>query len=206
MTSAPLPHPEDNEPDPHAAPLVDLSQYDQSHFDRGRPGWYILLWWLVQAIAFPLTPHPCHTIRRSVLRLFGATIGKKVLIRPTARFTFPWKVKIGDYSWIGDDVVFYSLDTISIGCHCVISQKTYLCTGSHDIHDPTFRLNTAPIHVGNGAWVATDCFVAPGVTIGANAVVAARSSVFSNLPAQFVCKGTPCRPCYHRDIAIQKGH
>lgn len=112
-----------------AEPLVDLRLYDQSWFDRGKPGWYILLWWLVQAIAFPISPHNAHGFRCWLLRLFGAKIGKKVMVRPTARFTYPWKVEIGDYSWIGDDVVLYSLDRIAIGTQCVISQKSYLCTG-----------------------------------------------------------------------------
>lgn len=177
---------------------VDLQQYDQMGFDRGRPGWYVLLWWLVQAIVFPLTPHPMNGIRRSVLRWFGAKIGKRVLIRPTARFTYPWKVEIGDHSWIGDDVVFYSLDRIVIGSHCVISQKSYLCTGSHDLSDPKFGLITAPITIGNGVWIATDCWIAPGVKIGANTVIGARSSVFSHLPEQQVCWGTPCRSRYPR--------
>ncbi|EAM52215.1 hypothetical protein CwatDRAFT_5343 [Crocosphaera watsonii WH 8501] len=35
-------------------PWVDLREYDQSWYDRGRPGWYVLLWWLIQSIAFPL--------------------------------------------------------------------------------------------------------------------------------------------------------
>lgn len=177
---------------------VNLQQYDQTGFDRGRPGWYVLLWWLVQAIVFPLTPHPMNGIRRSVLRWFGAKIGKRVLIRPTARFTYPWKVEIGDHSWIGDDVVFYSLDRIAIGSHCVISQKSYLCTGSHDLSDPKFGLITAPIAIGNGVWIATDCWIAPGVKIGANTVIGARSSVFSDLPEQHVCWGTPCRSRYPR--------
>jgi len=180
--------------------LVDLRRYDQSWFDRGRPGWFVLIWWLVQAIAFPLTPHPVNSWRCSLLRLFGAKIGKGVIIRPTARFTFPWKVEIGDYSWIGDDVVFYSLDQIRIGQHCVVSQKSYLCTGSHDIHDPTFNLITSGITIGNGAWIATDCFIAPGVEIGAYSVIGARSSVFGNIPPQQVCWGTPCRPHYQREI------
>lgn len=179
---------------------IDLQRYDQSDYDRGRPGWLILLWWLVQAIAFPLSPHFLHTFRVGLLRLFGARIGQGVLIRPTARFTYPWKVEIGDYSWIGDDVVLYSLDQIVIGQHCVISQKSYLCTGSHDIHDSTFRLKTAPIHIGNGAWVAADCFVAPGVHIGANTVVGTRSTVTRDLPAQQVCWGTPCRPRQPRTV------
>jgi putative colanic acid biosynthesis acetyltransferase WcaF len=188
-----------------AKPLVNLQNYDQSWFDRGRPGWYVLVWWLVQAIVFPLTPHPFNQIRCRVLRWFGATIGKGVLIRPTARFTYPWKVDIGDFSWVGDDVVFYSLARIRIGSHCVISQKTYLCTGNHDIRDPAFGLKTASIEVGNGVWIATDCFVAPGVQIGANAVIGARSSVFSSMPEQQVCWGTPCRPHYLRTVQSDRG-
>jgi putative colanic acid biosynthesis acetyltransferase WcaF len=181
-------------------PLVDLSQYDSSKYDRGRPGWFVLLWWLVQAIAFPLSPHTFNGFRKWLLQLFGAKIGTGVIIRPTARFTYPWNVEIGDYSWIGDDVVFYSLDRIHIGCHCVISQNSYLCTGSHDIQDPGFGLILSPIAIGNGVWIATDCFIAPGVQIGANAVIGARSSVFNNIPTQQVCWGTPARPRYQRQI------
>ena len=185
-----------------AEPWIDLRRYDQSGFDRGRPGWYVLVWWLVQAVMFPLTPHPLNGLRCQLLRLFGAKIGQSVLIRPTARFTYPWKVEIGDFSWIGDDVVFYSIDQITVGQHCIISQKTYLCTGSHDIADARFALQTRPIAIGNGTWVATDCLVTQGVKIGANTVVGARSTVLSSLPAQQVCWGTPCRPRYAREMKV----
>ncbi len=181
-----------------APPIVDLRQYDQSWFDRGRPGLFILFWWLVQAIAFPLTPQPLHSWRRFILQLFGAKIGKGVQIRPTARFTYPWKIEIGDYTWIGDDVVFYSLDRICVGEHSVISQKSYLCTGSHDPKDSAFGLITQPIAIGNGVWIATDCFIGPGVKIGANALIGTRSSVFKNMPEGQVCFGSPCRPRYQR--------
>jgi putative colanic acid biosynthesis acetyltransferase WcaF len=181
-----------------AEPLIDLRKYDQSWFDRGKPGWLILLWWLVQAIAFPLTPQPLNGLRCWLLRLFGAKIGRGVMLRPTARFTYPWKIEIGDYSWIGDDVVFYSLDYIYIGCHCVISHQSYLCTGSHDLRDPAFGLMTKAIKIGNGAWIAADCFIAPGVTIGSNAVIGVRSNVFKDLPEAQVCWGNPCIPRYPR--------
>ena len=118
--------------------LLDLRTYNISQFDRGKPSWYVMLWWLIQAIAFPLSLHNFNSFRCFLLRLFGAKIGKGVVIRPSSRFTFPWKVEIGDYSWIGDDVIFYSIDRITIGSHSVISQKTYLCTGSHDIEDRSF--------------------------------------------------------------------
>ena len=181
---------------------VDLRQYDSSQHDRGRPGWLVMLWWLIQGICFPLSLHNFNGFRVWLLRLFGAKIGQGVVIRPTARFTYPWKIAIGDYSWIGDNVVLYSVDRINIGCHCVISQKSYLCTGSHDITKPNFSLITAPIEIGNGVWIATDCFVAAGVTIGANTIVGARSSVFRNIPAQKIAWGSPCIP--HRSRVINK--
>lgn len=185
-----------------AEPWIDLRKYDQSWFDRGKPMWFILLWWFVQAIAFPLTLHNFNFLRCWLLRLFGAKIGMGVIIRPTARFTYPWKVEIGDYSWIGDNVVFYSLDRISVGSHCVISQESYLCTGSHDIQDVAFNLITAPIAIGNGVWIAADCFIAPGVKIGANSVIGARSSVFGDISSATVAWGTPCRDRYPRKMDL----
>ena len=181
-----------------AEPFADLRRYDQSWFDRGRPGWYILLWWLVQAIAFPLTPHPLNEIRCLLLRLFGAHIGKNVIIRPTVRITYPWRVDVGDYSWIGDNVVLYSLDHVRIGPQCVISQNSYLCTGSHDWQDPAFGLKTAPIAIGTGVWIAADCFIGLGVRIGANAVIGVRSTVLTDIPSAQVSWGTPCRPRFLR--------
>lgn len=183
-------------------PLVDLRTYSPN-LDRGRPNWYVMLWWLVQAIAFPLSLHNFNRWRCFILRLFGATIGEGVVIRPTARFTFPWQVRIGDHSWIGDNVVFYSLDRINIGSHCVISQKSYLCTGSHSIETKSFDLITAPINIGNGVWIATDCFVAAGVEIGANAVVGARSNVMTSIPSLQVAWGSPCIIRYPRTIKPQ---
>jgi putative colanic acid biosynthesis acetyltransferase WcaF len=191
-------HKSEEEPLLDLPAVIDLSKYDQSGFDRGRPNWLILSWWLIQAIAFPLSLHNFNGFRCWLLRLFGATIGKNVIIRPTARFTYPWKVSIGDYCWIGDNVIFYSLDHIAIASHCIISQKTYLCTGSHNIHDPHFALITAPIIIGNGVWVATDCFIAPGVKIGANTVIGARSSVFKNIPENYIAYGNPCLARYSR--------
>jgi len=171
---------------------VDLRQYDPAQHDRGKPSWIVILWWLLQGICFPLTLHNFNGFRVWLLRVFGAKIGQGVVIRPTARFTYPWKIAVGDYSWIGDDVVLYSIDRINIGNHCVISQKSYLCTGSHDHSDRSFGLITSPINIGNGVWLASDCFVAAGVAIGANSIVGARSSVFSNIAAEQIAWGSPC--------------
>ncbi len=87
--------------------------------------------------------------------------------------------------------VLYTLGEINIGAHAVISQKGYLCTGSHDYTSAHFDINAAPIVIGEKCWLATDVFVAPGVTIGHGTVVGARSSVFKSLPANAICRGNP---------------
>ncbi|MEM9273616.1 MAG: hormogonium polysaccharide biosynthesis acetyltransferase HpsU [Cyanobacteria bacterium P01_F01_bin.143] len=179
-------------------PFVNLRDYKANTYSRGRSSLIVMIWWLLQAIAFPLSLHNFNNFRCWLLRLFGAKIGQGVVIRPTVRVTYPWKLSIGDYSWIGDDVVFYSIDRIAIGSHTVISQKSYLCTASHDFGDSSFPTTTSPIHIGNGAWIATDCFIAPGITIGANAVIGARSSVFRDIPQQQVAWGSPCTIRYSR--------
>ena len=78
--------------------------------------------------------------RRILLRMFGAKIGRNVLIRPSAKITYPWKVSIGEYSWIGDNAVLYSLGEIEIGNNTVISQRCYLCTASHKYDDSSFPI------------------------------------------------------------------
>ena len=168
---------------------------------RGRPAWVVQLWWLVQDTLFRWSPQFMYGWRRWLLRLFGAQIGKKVLIRPTVRVTYPWKVRIGDYSWIGDDVVLYSLGEINIGAHTVISQKSYICTGSHDFTKPEFPIYALPIEIGDQVWIATDVFVAPGVTIGDGAVVGARSTVLHDLPGEMICYGSPAHPVRRREMS-----
>ena len=158
---------------------------------RGRSGWYVQMWWIVEAILFRTSPQFLYGWRRFLLRSFGATIGKQVRIRPSVHTQFPWKLNIGDYSWIGDDVVLYSLGKITIGKNVVISQKSYLCAGTHDYKDPNFAIKNPPITIEDECWLATDVFVAPGVEIGKGSVIGARSSVFESIPAGKICTGSP---------------
>lgn len=171
----------------------DLSRYKFPENFRGRNVFEVQLWWFVQAIFFNLSPQFMYGWRRFLLRLFGAKIGKKVLLRPSVTVTYPWKVEIGDRSWIGDGVVLYSLGKIEIGSDTVISQKCYLSSGSHKHNKMDFLIYQEKITIANQCWLATDVFVANGVTIGKGTVVGARSSVFSNLPPAKVCFGTPAK-------------
>jgi putative colanic acid biosynthesis acetyltransferase WcaF len=118
-----------------------------------------------------------------VLRLFGADIGERVLIRHGVRIHWPWKLQIGDDVWIGVDAWLLNLEPIRIGSNVCISQGVLLCTGSHDASSPSFEYDNAPIHIHNGAWVAARATVLRGVTVGANAVVGATALVTRDVPS-----------------------
>lgn len=160
---------------------------------RGRSGLVVQLWWFTDFFFFKLSPQIMYGWRRFLLRLFGARIGKNVIIRPSVTITYPWKVSIGDYSWIGDNVELYSLEEIEIGSNVVISQKSYLCAASHEYDKEDFPIWGRKITIEDECWLATDVYVAPGITISKGAVVGARSSVFKDLPAGKVCMGSPAK-------------
>lgn len=179
----------------------DLSRFRLPDGFRGRSALWVQIWWLVQATLFRASPQFAYGFRRSILRFFGARIGHRVLIRPSARITYPWKVAIGQGSWVGDNVVLYSLGNIEIGSNSVISQRSYLCAADHDYRIVEFPIRARPVHIGDQVWVGTDVFVGPGVCIGSGAVIGARSSVFKNMPSEMVCVGSPCLPVKERATA-----
>jgi len=107
--------------------------------------------------------------------------------------TYPWKVTLDDWSWVGDRATLYSLGEIVIGESAVVSQHSYLCTGAHDYTRPTFDIYAKGIRIEPEAWVAAHVFVGPGVTIGRGAVVGACSVVLKDVPAGMICAGNPLR-------------
>lgn len=171
-----------------------LNKFSVPEGFRGRGVMVVQLWWIVQASLFAWSPQFMYRWRNFLLRCFGARIGKGVVIRPTVQITYPWKLTIGDYAWVGDGAELYTLGNITIGKHAVVSQRSYLCTGSHDYQSENFDIYAKSIVIEDEAWVATDVYIAPGVTIGKGAVIGARSSVFNDMPAGMICIGSPAKP------------
>jgi putative colanic acid biosynthesis acetyltransferase WcaF len=174
-------------------PIQELNKFKLPKKFRGKNAFTVQLWWIVQGTFFRMSPQFLYGFRRFLLRLFGAQIGKKVILRPTVKVTYPWKVSIGDYSWIGDEVTLYSLGEIEIGKNVVISQKSYICTGSHNYSKPDFPIYSKKIVIEDECWLGTDVFVAPGIIIEKATVVGARSSVYKSLPSNKVCIGNPAK-------------
>lgn len=171
-----------------------LNQFYLPDGFRGRSALVVQLWWLIQSSLFAMSPQFAYKWRNFLLRCFGAKIGKGVIIRPTVRITYPWKLTIGDFSWVGDNAELYTLGEIEIGSNVVVSQKSYLCAATHDYTKETFDMIDKKITIKDEVWLAADVYIAPGITVNKGALVGARSSVFNDLPAGMICVGSPAKP------------
>jgi putative colanic acid biosynthesis acetyltransferase WcaF len=153
-----------------------------------------LLWWIGGFVLFKCSLRPMYAWRRWVLRLFGAKVGKRASVQRSARIELPWNLEIGRYNTIGENTWVYNLDKVRLGDYVTLSQRVFLCTGSHDYTRPEFEMIRKPISIRRGVWIAADVFVGPGVTIGEDAVIGVRSVVLKDMPKGMVCVGHPCVP------------
>jgi putative colanic acid biosynthesis acetyltransferase WcaF len=180
-----------------APPLVYRNQLSY----RNRIG--RVLWTVVWATLFRLSPTPFFGWRRILLRCFGASIGIRANVYPHCRIWAPWNLTMGAHSCLANDVDCYCVDAVVLGDFATVSQQTMLCTATHDYNDPEFRLATKPITIGTRAWIGARVFIAPGVNVGEGAVVGAASAVFHNVATWTVVGGNPARPLKKRSIGEQ---
>ncbi|MEM1303324.1 MAG: WcaF family extracellular polysaccharide biosynthesis acetyltransferase [Planctomycetota bacterium] len=188
----------DTAPPVESAPQVDLSRYTPGDYHPGRGKLTQVAWYFCSLALVECRWLPFSSVRCAVLRWFGARIGHGVRIKPRVRIKFPWRLSVGDYTWIGEDAWIDNLADVQIGSHACVSQGAYLCTGSHDARSTGFELITKPITLADGAWVAARAVVLPGVELGPNAMAAAGSVVTKSVPAGVIVGGNPARPLGER--------
>jgi len=163
-------------------------------FDRGRSVFVFSFWWLFKCLFFSTSlPWPSN-LKVGILRLFGARLGCGVVIKPRVNIHFPWRLVVGDFVWLGEEVNIFNFELVKIGSNACISQQVFLCAAGHDYRDPAFSYRNAPISIGDGVWLQARVFVCPGVSVGDEVVVTACSFVKSDLPANRVCSGNPAVP------------
>lgn len=147
--------------------------------------WFVLARW---------TPAPIHRWRIIILRLFGAKVHKSAHIYPSVRIWLPSNLTVGENSALGPRSIVYNMAPIALGARVVVSQGAHLCAGTHAFRDRNFQLLALPISIGHGAWIATDAFVGPGVTVGRDAVLGARAVATRSLNENTVYVGNPAKP------------
>jgi putative colanic acid biosynthesis acetyltransferase WcaF len=171
--------------------MIDLSRFNNAEFSRGVPLWKELAWWVARSLLFaPWFPVPS-SLKVAALRCFGAKVGAGVVIRSRVNITFPWRLEVGDHVWIGDEVYILSLAQVRIGSNVCISQRAFLCTGSHDFSAKSFDLVTGEIEIGEGCWVGAQSFVGPGVQFGRGSRCLAGAVVARSVPEGTTVGGVP---------------
>lgn len=170
--------------------VIDLSRAPGERAAWNRPVWVVYAWGVCELLFVTNPWQISSSLRVAVLRLFGARIGTGVVFRPRTRVRFPWKLEIGDRSWIGEGVWFHNQAHISVGSDVVISQETMLTTGSHAVHRD-MALITRPIRIGDGAWITTRCLVLGGADVGTSAVVQPYTVVRGAVPASVIWGALP---------------
>jgi len=155
-------------------------------------------WNIVYVFLFRPSPNFLHGWRSFLLRSFGAKVGRGVHVYPRVKIWAPWNLELKDQCGIANGATLYSQGHISIGYRAVISQDSYICTGTHDYQLSGQPLITFPIIIQDYVWVAAGAFVNPGITIEEGAVIGARSVVTKNMPPWMICAGHPCKPIKQR--------
>ena len=170
---------------------INLSNYDNSWYKPGGGTAKRILWYFTNVLFFINSLNPSSGIKVRLLRLFGAKIGKGVVIKPGVNIKYPWNLSIGDYSWIGENVWIDNLVHVTIGSNVCISQGAMLLCGNHDYKRPTFDLMVKPIVIEDGAWVGAQSTVCPGVTMHSHSVLAVGSIVSKDLVPFSIYRGNP---------------
>lgn len=172
-------------------PRVQLARTHRGGYHPGRPFAVRALWLIVEALVLLNPVIVSYPLKRAVLRLFGATVGKGVLIKPGLHVKYPWRLVVGDDCWLGERAWIDNMEDVTLASDVVVSQGAYLCTGNHDWADPAMPLAPRPIVVEHGAWIGAYAKVAPGTTIGAGSVLSLGAVALADTEPWGIYVGNP---------------
>jgi putative colanic acid biosynthesis acetyltransferase WcaF len=182
---------------------VNLARFDNSHYHPGRSGLWRALWYFAGLPLLRCEWITSSSIRATLLRLFGAQVGRDTVMRHGLKVKYPWHLIVGNRCWFGEGVWIDNLTTVTIGNDVCLSQAAYLCTGNHNWSDPAFGLIVKTIDLEDGAWAGARSILTPGVVLGRCAVAAAGSVIVHDIPDYEIHAGNPAAFSRHRIFACQ---
>lgn len=165
----------------------ELDRFTKDGYSKGRGLLMQASWFAISNLFFMKWWFP-PKLRPFVLRRFGCRVGKNVFIRHRVRILWPWKLEIGDNSWLGEDLWILNLEPVKVGSNVCLSQEVILCTGSHNHKSPLFEYRNESIEIQDGVWLAVQVLVLPGVTIGKGASILARSIISHDVEPYSIVK------------------
>lgn len=169
---------------------TDLSKFNNSWYKPGRSKIVMAVWYLVNQAVFR-SGFPLYGVKRMLLRMFGAKVGKSLVIKPHVSIKYPWKLSIGDHVWIGEGAWIDNLAQVTLKDNSCISQGAMLLCGNHNYKRTSFDLIVGEITLEEGAWVGAQTVVCPGVKLGSHSLLAVGSVATVNLEPYSIYQGNP---------------
>lgn len=179
---------------------VSLAAFDGSGFDKGAGRLKTILWYIVNALIVRASWNPFMRVKVGLLRMFGAKIGKGLIIKNNVVVKSPWNLVIGDNCWLGEGCWIDNLDKVFIGNNVCISQGAMLLTGNHDYTMSSMPYRNAAIHIEDGAWIGAKTVVCPGVAVRDNAILTVGSVATKDMEADGIYQGNPAVRIRERKI------
>ncbi|HVU57434.1 MAG TPA: WcaF family extracellular polysaccharide biosynthesis acetyltransferase, partial [Puia sp.] len=153
-----------------------------------------IAWYFVNIIFFKNPFNIFSATKVALLKMFGARLGTGVVVKPAVNIKYPWKLTVGDYSWIGEEVWIDNLSDVVIGRNVTLSQGSLLLTGSHDHTRTSFDFLSQPIVVEDGVWIGARAVVSGGATCGSHSILGINSVTEKDLEPYTIYKGNPAVP------------
>lgn len=185
---------------------TDLSKYNNDWYKQSnltRSFLIAAIWYIINALfinSYLLIPS---SIKKSLLKLFGAKVGKNVTMKPNINIKYPWNLEIGDNVWLGEELWIDSLGKVKIGDNCCLSQGAMLLSGNHDYKKPSFDLIVKDIILEEGVWIGAKSVVCGGATCYSHSVLSVNSVATKSLDAYGIYQGNPAQLIRQREIAIR---
>ena len=172
---------------------VKLASFDGSDFNKGANLLKATVWYFINALFVRASWNPFMLPKIFILRLFGAKIGKGVIIKNNVVIKSPWNLTIGDFCWIGEGCWIDNIDKVIIEDNVCISQGAMLLTGNHDYTRPDMPYRNKPIIIKSGVWIGAKSVVCPGVTADINSILTVGSIATKNLQSNGIYQGNPAQ-------------
>lgn len=146
--------------------VLDLARFEPPAIPGDPPLPVRAAWYLASVLMFQnalaLLPSPA---KAAILRLFGARVGRGVVIKPRVAIKSPWFLSVGDHVWLGEGVWIDNHTAVTIGANACLSQGVVVFTGNHNWNDPRFAFFCRPVSIGAGVWVTAFQRLAPGTVV-----------------------------------------
>lgn len=169
---------------------TNLASYNNSWY---RPGSAIkrFCWYGMNVLFLKGNWFPFYKPKIWLLRIFGAKVGRNVLIKPGVHIKYPWFLEIGDNVWVGEKAWIDNLSKVKIGNNVCLSQASWLLSGNHDYTKTTFDLIIKDIILEDGVWIGAGAVVCGGAVCRENSVLMLGSVAAGELKANGIYRGNP---------------